>query len=69
LERVDKTGSLVERVEKVLEASKASPEWGSPLLSTTPNALAIRELAAQSEALRRAIREVAAEVEKLSAPT
>jgi hypothetical protein len=41
-------------------------EWGNPLLSTTPTSLAVRELAARTEALDDALREVALEVQKLS---
>jgi hypothetical protein len=56
----------MERVEKLVPASKPSPEWGNPLLSTTPSALAIRELALRTEALEDAVREIAREVRKLS---
>ena len=64
---VNKTDTLIERVDKLVQASKAPPEWGSPLLSTTPTPLAIRELAVQVEALEKAVREIALEVQKLSA--
>jgi hypothetical protein len=40
---------------------------GNPLLSTTPTSVAVRELAAQVEALPDAVREIALEVQKLSA--
>jgi len=63
---VDKTDTLIERVDKLVQAGKAPPEWGSPLLSTTPTPLAIRELAVQVEALEKAVREIALEVQKLS---
>jgi len=68
IERVaDQTDSLIERVDKLVQAGKAPRGWGSPLLSTTPTSLATRELAAQVEALERAVREIAVEVQKLSA--
>jgi hypothetical protein len=65
--RLDKTDTLIERVEKLVEAGKAPLEWGSPLLSTTPTSVGVRELAAQVEALENAVREIALEVQKLSA--
>ena len=61
------TGTLIERVDKLVPPSERSPEWGHPLLSTTPTSIAIRELAAQVEALAIAVREIALEVQKLSA--
>jgi len=61
------TDTLMERVDKLVQASKATPEWGSPLLSTTPTSVAVQELAAQVEALGSALREIALEVQKLSA--
>jgi len=65
--RVKETESLIERVDALVEASKVPLEWGSPRLSTTPTSLAVRELAAQVDALERAVREIASEVQKLSA--
>jgi hypothetical protein len=67
IERVDKTDTLVKRVDELVHAGKAPPEWGNPQLSTTPDSVAIRELAAQTEALQIAVREIALEVQKLSA--
>jgi hypothetical protein len=55
------TDTLIERVDKLVRASKR------PLLSTTPDSIAVRELAAQVEALENAVREIALEVQKLSA--
>ncbi len=55
------TDTLIERVDKLVRASKR------PLLSTTPDSVAVRELAAQVEALENAVREIAREVQKLSA--
>lgn len=61
------TDTLMERVDKLVHASNAPPEWGNPLLSTTPPSLAIRALAVRTEALENAVREIALEVQKLSA--
>jgi len=61
------TDTLIERVDKLVQAGKPPLEWGSPLLSTTPTSIAVRELAAQTEALEKAVREIALEVQKLSA--
>jgi hypothetical protein len=58
--------TLIERVDKLVQASKAPREWGSPLLSVTPTSLAIPELAKEIEALQSAVREIAGEVQKLS---
>jgi hypothetical protein len=68
IERVDKTHTLIERVDKLVQAGKVPLEWGSPHLSTTPTSLAVQELAAQVDALESAVREIALEVQKLSAP-
>ena len=59
--------TLIERVNKLVEAGKSPDEWGNPHLSTTPKALAIERLAAQVDALENAVREIALEVQKLSA--
>ena len=53
-------GTLIERVDKLVEASK------QPLLSTTPTTDAIGELAARTKALESAMREIALEVQKLN---
>jgi len=55
------TDTLIERVDKLVQAGK------EPLLSTTPTSLAIQELIARSEALENAVREIALEVQKVSA--
>jgi hypothetical protein len=55
------TDTLIDRVDKLVQASKA------PLLSTTPISVAVRELATRTEALENAMREIALEVQKLSA--
>jgi hypothetical protein len=52
---------MLERVDKLVQANKR------PLLSTSPISEAIGELAARIEALEKAIREIALEVQKLSA--
>jgi hypothetical protein len=59
------TDSLVDRVERLLHPSKPL-EWGHPLVSTTPTSVAIDELTRRTEALENALREIAAEVRKLS---
>ena len=61
------TDTLIERVDNLGHARSAPPEWGNPLLSTTPTSLAVRELAVRTEALEKAVREIALEVQKLSA--
>jgi hypothetical protein len=57
----------MERVNDLVPARDTPPEWGNPLLSTTPTSLAVRELAARTEALENAVREIALEVQKRSA--
>ena len=56
------TGTLLERVDKLIEAQK-----GQPLLSTTATPIAIAALAARSAALEQALREIAVEVQRLAA--
>jgi predicted sugar kinase len=51
---------LIERVEKLVQANK------EPILSTTAVSVAVGELAARTEALEKAVREIALEVQKLS---
>ena len=63
------TDTLMERVAQLVPAQNSSPEWGSPLLSTTPTPIAIRELAVRTEALENVVREIALEVQRLSAQT
>jgi hypothetical protein len=59
--------ALMERVNQLLPGGKARSEWGSPALSTTPISVAVPQLAAQVAALEKAVREIALEVQKLSA--
>ena len=61
------TDSLIERVDRLVHPSTSPPDWGSPRLSVTPTSIAIRELAAEIDALKNALREIALEVQKLSA--
>jgi predicted sugar kinase len=56
--------ALLERVDKLIEAQRSH----QPLLSTTATSVAIAELVARTEGLEHALREVAAEVQRLSAP-
>jgi predicted sugar kinase len=55
--------TLLERVDTLIEAQKSH----QPLLSTTATSVAIAELAARNEGLERAVREIALEVQRLSA--
>jgi hypothetical protein len=54
------TETLIERVDELVRANRRT------LLSTTPTSVAIRELAARTEALEKAVREIAVEVQKFS---
>ena len=60
------TNTLVERVDKLIDARNAPVEWGHPRLSVTPRALAIEQLTQRMEALENALREIALEVQKLA---
>jgi len=60
------TDTLVERVEKLVDARNAPLEWGHPRLSVTPRALAIRQLTQRMEAVENALLEIALEVQKLA---
>jgi hypothetical protein len=61
------TDTLIERVDELVQAGKVPRKWGSPFLSVTPTRTAIQQLARQVEALENAMREIALEVQKLSA--
>ena len=61
------TDTLIERVDRLIQSGKRPLEWGNPRLSITPTPLAVRGLAAEATALERALREIALEVQKLSA--
>jgi hypothetical protein len=54
------TGTLLERVDKLVQANKR------PLLSSAPMSDAVGELAARTDALEKAVREIALEVQKLT---
>jgi hypothetical protein len=60
--------TLIDRVDKLIQANKAQSGWGSPRVSTTPIRLAVQALAAEIAALEDAVREVALEVQKLTDP-
>ena len=62
------TGTLMNRVSRLLPATDGQPEWGSASLSTTPTSLAIHDLAARVEALENAVREIAREVQQARDP-
>ncbi len=55
------TDTLIERVNKLVQTSKR------PIHSSTPTTDAIGELAARTEALEKAVQEIALEVQKFSA--
>jgi hypothetical protein len=55
--------TLLERVDDLISTQKGQ----RPLLSTTATSVAIAELAARNEGLERAVREIALELQKLSA--
>jgi len=55
------TDTLLARVDRLVEAGK-----DDPVRSTTPTSVAIAELLARNEALEKAVREIAYEVEQLS---
>ena len=57
------TGTLLERVDELIEG----PRSQQPLLSTTATSVAIAELMARNERLEQALREIALEVQRLSA--
>lgn len=61
------TDTLIERINKLVHSGNAPLEWGNPLLSTTPTSLAIHDLAERTEALENGLRELALEVQRLSA--
>jgi hypothetical protein len=56
------TETLLQRVENLIEAHKSD----EPLLSTTPVPVVLGELAARCQGFEQALREIAAEVEKLA---
>jgi len=60
MEALDQT--LAERIEEVILAHR-----GQPLLSTTGSHVALAELVSRTEGLEAAVRELAAEVERLGA--
>jgi len=57
------TGTLLERVDELIEGRRGH----QPLLSTTATSVAIAELMARNERLEQALREIALEVQRLSA--
>jgi hypothetical protein len=61
------TDTLIERVDRLIQASKTPLEWGNPRVSMTPTPVAVQGLAAETTALERAVREIALEVQKLAA--
>jgi hypothetical protein len=60
------TDTLIERVDRLIQANSAPLGWGSPHLSVTPTSLAVSQLAAEIASLQEAVREIALEIQKLS---
>jgi hypothetical protein len=58
--------TLMERLNRLVQRVDRPLEWGNPLSSVTPQSLAIQDLAARTEALETAVREIAYEVQKLT---
>jgi hypothetical protein len=58
--------TLVDRVEELIPTGDAEVVWGNPLLSVTPVPTSIHDLALRTEALERAVMEIAREVQRLS---
>ena len=58
--------SLAEQVHRLLPSHEEPRGWGDPLLSTTPTALAVGNLAVRVEALEWAVRELALQIQKPS---
>jgi hypothetical protein len=59
--------TLTERVNELVQAVDRPLEWGNARSSVTPQALAIQDLASRTEALEHAVREIAREVQRLTA--
>ncbi len=59
--------TLMERVDQLVQAVGSPVEWGHPLSSTTPKTHAIQNLAERTEALECAVREIAFEIQRLTA--
>lgn len=58
--------TLIERVDELVhQPSDEPPLWGSPLVSTTPISISVRDLGARIAALEEAVRQIAVEVQKL----
>lgn len=65
--QVADTETLMARVTELVPPRTAPPQWGNALMPSTPMPLAIRDLALRTQALEKAVREIALEVQKLSA--
>lgn len=62
------TPTLVERVAELIPTGDAEVVWGNPLQSMTPIRMSVHELAVRTEALEKAVSEIAREVQRLSTP-
>lgn len=58
--------TLVERVNELVQAVEGPAGWGNALASTTPNTLAVADLAMRTQALEKAVLEIALEVQSLT---
>jgi hypothetical protein len=56
---------LIERIDELVDPSERSLTWGNPLVSTTPTSMAVADLAVRLEALEKAVRDIAVEVQRL----
>jgi len=61
------THTLVDEVDRLVQSCERPLVWGNPPVSTTPTSMAIRDLAARTEALENAVRQIALDVQKLLA--
>ena len=59
------TDTLIERIDELVDPSERPLVWGNPLLSATPTSMAIGDLAVRVEALEKAVREIAVEIQRL----
>jgi hypothetical protein len=57
--------TLMERLNTLIQPADRPLEWGNPLSSTTPQSLAIQDLAERTGALETVVRELVDEVQKL----
>jgi hypothetical protein len=56
--------TLIERVERLTQPCERPMVWGNPLLPSTPQSLAILDLALRVEALETSLHEIATTVQR-----